>query len=73
MKRLNEKIQLTEREIKVLELLIKGLNNQAIANELCVSIHTVKAYLESIYRKFEVHNKIQALVYAVVNEIIVLK
>lgn len=73
MKRFDEKIKLTESELQLLELLVEGLNNQAIADKLCISIHTVKAYLESIYRKFNVHNKIQALVYAVVNEIIVLK
>ena len=73
MERFDETIHLTEREIMILELLIEGLNNQAIADRLNVSIHTVKAHLESIYRKFNVHNKVQALVCAVINEIVVLK
>ena len=58
---------LTEREKEVLELIIQGKSNPQIANELILSIHTVKAHLESIYKKLGVHNKVQAAIYTVIN------
>ena len=58
---------LTEREKEVLELIIQGKSNPQIANELILSIHTVKAHLESIYKKLGMHNKVQAAVYTVIN------
>ena len=58
---------LTEREKEVLELIIQGKSNPQIANELILSIHTVKAHLESIYKKLGVHNKVKAAVYTIVN------
>lgn len=58
---------LTEREKEVLELIIQGKSNPQIANELILSIHTVKAHLESIFKKLGVHNKVQAAVYTIVN------
>ena len=61
---------LTKREKETLCLIIKGLSNEEIAKELVVSIHTIKAHIESIYRKFGVHNKVQAVIYAVKKQII---
>ena len=61
---------LTHREKEILDLLIKGYSNHKIAKQLVISIHTVKAHIESIYRKFGVHNKVQAAIYAVYNHII---
>ncbi len=58
---------LTEREKEVLELIIQGKSNPQIANELILSIHTVKAHLESIFKKLGVHNKVQAAVYTIIN------
>ena len=69
MERFNDK-NLTKREIEILELVASGFSNQIIAAKINVSVHTVKSHLESIYRKFEVHNKIQALVYAITNSVI---
>ncbi len=51
---------LTERESFVLYLLCKGLKNEEIADELSISVHTVKAHLESIYEKLNVTNRVQA-------------
>ena len=56
--------RLTEREKSVLILLVKGFKNDDIANELNVSVHTVKAHLEAIYEKLEVVNRVQAVVRA---------
>lgn len=61
---------LTKREKETLLYIVKGFSNEEIAETLVVSIHTVKAHIESIYRKFGVHNKVQAAIYAIQNQII---
>ena len=61
---------ITQREKEILDLLIRGQSNQRIAKNLAISIHTVKAHIESIYRKFGVHNKVQAAIYAVYYKIV---
>lgn len=61
---------LTQREKEILSFLIEGYSNKEIAEKLIISIHTVKAHIESIYRKFEVHNKVQAAIYAIYYKII---
>ena len=60
-----QKVQLTEREIEVLRLLVKGKSNTEIANELIVSVHTAKAHVCSILQKLCVDDRVQAAVKAV--------
>ncbi|MCK7488712.1 MAG: response regulator transcription factor [Bacillus subtilis] len=43
--------QLTERELEVLRLLVKGKSNTEIAKDLIVSVHTAKAHVCSILQK----------------------
>lgn len=64
------KIKLTQREEEVLNLLLKGYSNTQIAKMLSVSVHTIKAHVESIYRKFGVHSKVQAAIFAVMNNLV---
>ncbi len=52
----------TKRELDVLYLLLKGLNNKKISEELYISNHTTKAHIASIYRKLGVVNRVQAAV-----------
>ena len=61
---------ITKREREVLLLAIRGYSNSRIARELVVSVSTVKAHLESIYRKLRVHNKIQASVKVIFDGIV---
>lgn len=56
---------LTERELNVLEYLVKGFKNDQISDKLHISVHTTKAHLESIYEKFGVTNRVQAAIKAV--------
>lgn len=62
---------ITKREYEVLLMAIRGYSNPQIAKELVISISTVKAHLENIYRKLNVHNKIQASVKAIFEGLIV--
>ena len=59
------KKELTTREQETLELLVRGYNNEEIAQKLTISIHTAKAHICKIYKKFSVDNRIRATVYAV--------
>lgn len=52
---------LTNREMEIISLLSNGSSNQQIAEKLFVSEHTVKSHLYNIFRKINVHNRIQAL------------
>ena len=60
---------LSEREVEVLKLMIKGNSNPIIANELCVTEATIKAHISHIFEKLRVQNRVQAVVFAVKNQI----
>ncbi len=60
---------LTPREKDVLLLVAKGLNNSSIAKELFVSTVTVKAHLQSVFRKLKVKSRTQAVLAAMENDI----
>ncbi len=59
--------KLTEKETEILKLLIRGYDNREIAEALCVSIHTVKAHLTSVFRKLNVKNRTKAILFAMSN------
>lgn len=56
---------LTPREMDVLQLLVEGLTNQAIAQVLGLSAGTVKGYVQTILRKLDVADRTQAAVWAI--------
>jgi two-component system, NarL family, response regulator LiaR len=57
--------ELTPRELEVLELVARGLDNSQIAQALFLSQHTIKNHVSSILIKLQVGNRIQAAVRAV--------
>jgi DNA-binding NarL/FixJ family response regulator len=57
--------ELTPRELQVLELIARGVDNPGIARALYLSQHTVKNHVSSILVKLQVENRIQAAVRAV--------
>lgn len=56
-----ESIRLTKREIEVLEQISTGLGYIQIAENLFISPGTVRKHLENIYKKLQVHSKIEAV------------
>lgn len=56
---------LTPRELEVLNLVARGLDNSEIARALFLSQHTIKNHVSSILIKLQVENRIQAAVRAV--------
>ena len=63
-------VNLTAREIEVLEQLSKGLKYNAIADNLVLSVGTIRKHVENIYTKLQVHNKIEAIQKAKNNNLI---
>jgi NarL family two-component system response regulator YdfI len=55
---------LTEREMEVLESLVRGERNKEIARRLSVTERTVRAHLSTIYMKLNVDSRAQAVVVA---------
>ena len=55
---------LSKRETEVLRLASRGLSNQDIANELCLSLRTVQAHLGHIFNKLQVSSRTEAVVRA---------
>jgi DNA-binding NarL/FixJ family response regulator len=53
-------MQLTERELQVLQLVTDGLMDKEIAHELSVSENTVKKHLQNLRRKLHAANRLQA-------------
>jgi DNA-binding CsgD family transcriptional regulator len=52
---------LTERELQILRLVADGLQNQEIADQLFITLGTVKTHINAIYRKLDVSNRVQAI------------
>jgi len=49
--------ELTQRENEVLNLLSKGKSYASIADELCLSVNTIKTHVKNIYEKLQVSSK----------------
>jgi len=56
---------LTEREIEVLKLVARGNSNPQIAEELFISVNTVKSHLKNILAKLQLENRTQVATFAV--------
>jgi DNA-binding NarL/FixJ family response regulator len=57
--------RLTERELEVLRLMARGLNNRDIAKDLFISENTVKNHVRNILEKLHLHSRMEAVIYAV--------
>jgi two-component system NarL family response regulator len=55
--RRNEAIRLSTREVEVLQLLARGLSNNEIANELSISVNTVRSHMQALSSKMNVSGR----------------
>ncbi|HXF03810.1 MAG TPA: response regulator transcription factor [Blastocatellia bacterium] len=62
--------QLTPQEVRLLKLLAQGHSYQAIADQLHVSINTIREYIRRVYDKLHVHSKSEAVSKALRSRII---
>lgn len=56
---------LTPRELEILQLVVAGKTNKAIANEIYVSPKTVEFHLDNIYTKIRARTRLMAGVWAI--------
>ncbi|BBZ65980.1 LuxR family transcriptional regulator [Mycolicibacterium insubricum] len=58
------RVELTEREVEVFELMVTGASNQEIADRLVITEGTVKSHVKHILRKYGAVNRAQAIAIA---------
>ncbi len=56
-----EKLNLSKREMEVLELIAQGCSNQEIASQLFVSLPTIKSHSSKLFEKLDVNRRTQAV------------
>lgn len=64
---------LSSREREIVVGVVKGYTNKEIADELCLSIHTVITHRRNISKKLEIHSPAGLTVYAIVNKLVDIK
>jgi NarL family two-component system response regulator LiaR len=55
------RIGLSKRELEVLQLMAQGLSNHQIAEQLFVSLNTIKTHSSKVFEKLEVQRRTQAV------------
>ena len=61
---------ITEREKSILAYIAGGLSNKEISEKLFISPHTVKAHIENLLLKTNLHNRVQLAVFSIKENII---
>jgi NarL family two-component system response regulator LiaR len=61
---------LTQRELELLALMTRGLNNQEIAAELAIAVATVKFHITNILSKLHVDNRTEAVLKALKHKLV---
>ncbi|HTF30833.1 MAG TPA: response regulator transcription factor [Flavitalea sp.] len=56
-----EKLNISKREVEVLQLMAQGMSNQEIAEQLFVSLSTVKTHSNNLFEKLDVKRRTQAI------------
>jgi DNA-binding NarL/FixJ family response regulator len=64
------KFDLTERELEILRLLVKGRSYKVLASECDISIDTVRTHIKNIYEKLQVHSMTDAVLTAIRQNIV---
>ncbi len=65
--------KLTPREMEVLEHIAKGMNNRDIAEALFISENTVKNHVRNILEKLHLRSRMEAVIYAVRENLLEIK
>lgn len=60
-----DKGELTERELEIVRAVATGATNQQIAQELMISVNTVKVHLKNIFAKLEIQSRTEVALHAV--------
>jgi DNA-binding CsgD family transcriptional regulator len=61
---------ITAREYEVLKLIVDGLSDRQIAEQMCITIHTVNAYRKILLKKLNANNVASLVRIAILNEFV---
>lgn len=61
---------LSAREKEIIVCVVKGMTNKQIADELCLSAHTVITHRRNIANKLQIHSSAGLTIYAIVNKLV---
>lgn len=61
---------LTEREKEIIRSIARGLSNKEIADQLCVSVHTVATHRRNICAKLDIHSAAGLTVFAIIHHLL---
>lgn len=61
---------LTAREVDIVRCVAKGMSNKEIADELCISTHTVTTHRRNISAKLEIHSPAGLVIYAIIHRLV---
>ena len=64
---------LSQREKEIVALVVRGYTNKQIADELCISSHTVITHRRNISSKLQIHSSAGLTIYAIVNKLVKLE
>ena len=65
-------LELTEREMEVLNFVVQGQSNRQIADAMFISVATVKAHVSNILSKLQVSSRTEAIAYAIKHRLVTL-
>ncbi len=63
-KKMIQSVRMTNREREIVELIAQGLANKEIANQLNLSVYTVKSHVHNILEKMALNSRVQIALYA---------
>ncbi|MDQ6662665.1 MAG: response regulator transcription factor [Chloroflexota bacterium] len=67
---ISPRAQLTSRETEMILLMARGMLAKEIAHTLAISEKTVRNHISNIYRKLDIYDRVQLVIYAVKNGIV---
>lgn len=67
---ITEKLKISARELEILELICKGLNNSTIAEKLFLSPRTVESHKARLLRKTGTNNSAELIIFAIKNDLV---
>ena len=62
---ISNKLSLTERQIKFINLCASNLCYKEIANQMSITIKTVDRYRDTLFKRFGVKNRVELTLYAI--------
>lgn len=69
-KKINPQFNLSEREIEILDYLVKGLSYKMIADKCNITYNTVRFHMKNIYSKLHVESMTEAVMFAIKNNLV---